>query len=151
MLYVIKTENFEAERETKEEITSLVDDLTTKGIKFEVFERTYNASRSKVMSDNKISLSMSVTVRENEYESGKEHEFSVELMRFSKDAIKKSIEKENLNFKVDYFLVSYDTKNETNQSTSRRTKPYMIYTHHTRKIKYDTLEVLYYGKKSRWF
>ncbi|MCR1812065.1 hypothetical protein [Sulfurospirillum sp. hDNRA2] len=72
MLYVVKTENFEAERETKEAVIELLNELGNKGIKFEVFERTYNASRSKVMSDDKISLSMNVTVRENEYESGKE-------------------------------------------------------------------------------
>ena len=38
MLYVVKTENFEAERETKEAVIELLNELGNKGVKFEVFE-----------------------------------------------------------------------------------------------------------------
>lgn len=56
MLYVIKTENFEAERETKEAVVELLNELDNKGIEAKVFERTYNASRSKVISDDELPI-----------------------------------------------------------------------------------------------
>lgn len=58
MLYVVKTKNFEAERETKEAVIQLLKELDDKGFEIKVFERTYNASRSKVVSDDELPIEL---------------------------------------------------------------------------------------------
>lgn len=92
-----------------------------------------------------------VTARENNLESGQEIVFETELERFSAKKIKQAIELQCPPFEVDYFYASYDTKHQTSQGSSRRTKNYVMHTHHSRKIVFKTLEVSYYSKKSRWF
>lgn len=58
MLYVVKTENFEKELETRKELITFVEELKNKQIAYEIFEREYNASSSKIVHETKFKLTL---------------------------------------------------------------------------------------------
>lgn len=58
MLYVVKTKDFEKEFETRKELITFVEELKNKQIAYEIFEREYNASRSKIVQETKFKLTL---------------------------------------------------------------------------------------------
>lgn len=84
-----------------------------------------------------------VTVRENEFISGREDVFAIELKRFSSKTIKEAIINRNLSFSVQYFLVGYELVSTTSK--------YKTFTYFTKKIAFDDLNTIQDIKRSRSF
>lgn len=59
MLYVVKTKDFEKEFGTRKELITFVEELKNKQIAYEIFEREYNASHSKIVQETEFKLTLS--------------------------------------------------------------------------------------------
>lgn len=84
-----------------------------------------------------------VTARENEFISGREDVFDIELKRFSSKTIKEAIINRDLSFSVQYFLVGYELVSTTSK--------YKTFTYFTKKIAFNDLDTIQNIKRSRSF
>lgn len=88
-------------------------------------------------------MKVDVIVRENEFISGREDVFVIELKRFSSKTIKEAIINRNLSFNVQYFLVGYELISTTSK--------YKTFTRFTKKIQFNDLNIIQDIKRSRSF
>ncbi len=88
-------------------------------------------------------MKVDVIARENEFISGREDVFVIELKRFSSKTIKEAIINRNLSFNVQYFLVGYELI-----STASK---YKTFTRFTKKIQFNDLNIIQDIKRSRSF
>ena len=58
-MYIVKTENFEREFETRNKLIFFVEELKARREDYKIFERVYNASRSKIISETEVRLELS--------------------------------------------------------------------------------------------
>lgn len=59
MLYLVKTKDFEKELETRNKLIFFVEELKARREDYKIFERVYNASRSKIISETEVRLELS--------------------------------------------------------------------------------------------